>query len=82
MITIELILLLIALVGLVLQGTKKKERTNFRSNIFGKTKFMLQSFGICLLALDFIEFANILFAISIPFAIASIVMKVYTLSKP
>ena len=82
MITIELILLLIAIVGLVLQGTKKKEHTNFRSNIFGRTKFMLQAFGICFLTINSIYFANMAFAVAIPFAIASIVAKVYTLSKP
>lgn len=82
MFTIEIILLSVATVGFVLQGKNKKERTDFRSNIFGKTKFMFQSIGICLLALSSTNLANIAFAISIPLAIASIIVKVYTLSKP
>ncbi|MFA5870482.1 MAG: CDP-alcohol phosphatidyltransferase family protein [Candidatus Paceibacterota bacterium] len=82
MIGIELFLLIIALVGFTLQGLKKKENTNFRSNIFGKVKFSLQAIGILLIAFSEISFANILFAISLPFAIISIVVKAYTLSKP
>ncbi|TSC51950.1 MAG: hypothetical protein LiPW41_717 [Parcubacteria group bacterium LiPW_41] len=82
MIGIELSLLIIALVGFTLQGLKKKENTNFRANIFGKVKFSLQAIGIILIAFNQIFFANIVFGISIPFALASIAMKAYTLSKP
>jgi phosphatidylglycerophosphate synthase len=82
MIGIELLLLIIALVGFTLQGLKKKGNTNFRSNIFGKVKFSLQAIGILLIAFSEILFANILFAISLPFALVSIAVKAYTLSKP
>lgn len=82
MIGIESFLLIVALVGFALQGFKKKESTNFRSNIFGKIKFSIQAIGIVLIVFSEILFANILFAISLPFALISIAVKAYTLSKP
>lgn len=82
MITIETILLIVAIVGFALQGAKTKENTNFRSNLFGKTKFFLQSSGICLLVMEFFTLAQIAFIIAIPFAVSSLTLKIYRLAKP
>lgn len=82
MIGIELSLLIVALVGFKLQKSHQNESTNFRANIFGKVKFSFQAVGIILITLNQIFFANILFGISIPFALASVAMKTHTLSKP
>lgn len=82
LLTIEVMLFIIALVGFFLQGTQKKERTDFRSNIFGKVKFFIQSLGIIAIAIQFIDVANYLFLFSILFAVVSIAVKVYTLAKP
>ncbi len=81
-ITIDVLLFIVALVGFILQGTKKKENVRFGSNAFGKAKFFIQAAGMIAICLYLFPLANYILIISIPFAILSFFLKVYILAKP